>query len=473
MASPKKRWCDGATTELADLGCIEVELEVFEGGGHWWLAGSPDHRISGTLRIDERGQATLSLIGSLRDLMHGATETVNPDGSISREASGRNFEQSGAYGRVLGQIGSREYTLDGCRRASFTTNLFQGIPTETLTASRVYSGVWLAQGEEALFDEAEIELQWLAFWLRESALREQFKFVDGGIPEEVRLSAIPLDKRSCRPWKGWTVSLEHSIGVSGDQVTSRSLTQAYSLSVRTRKVVPVDDLLNVVSDLASLVSIGVHRPVGIDKVTLTNPNWHGRPGHRERRFLRKVELIVPWRVRDNSAKPTLMEHEMAFTFPQIGGLTGVRRWLRSAAEHQDALVRVMATHSSPHMFVSDRLLNNAAALEAFDRSRHPSKRTHFRTRLLNCVEFAGVPFAALVLDTEQWASRVRDERNDAAHTLGLGSDAAEQYFLGLSCYWLFVLCILRECGMPRAVFDHLGDYQQLHWLRDRLRDMNL
>jgi len=450
-------------------------MDAIDAGGLWWLPDAPDVRVPGVLKVDEGGRARVELIGCFRDMFAMADVQENSDGSTVQSLSTDAFGKSGDYGRVCGQVGSKEYTLDDCHRGRMTSGMFgSAIASEEIRAGRVYRGIWLDKQDEAEFDQADVRLQWLPFWLMESAIGEQWTIEDAGTSEihNMQINVTGLAARSCRPWTGWTVSLNHVAGVTGDRVTGRSVSQDYYFSIRTTSLTHVDRLLEVAADLQTLVSFGVNRPVGIEGLSLRHPRAHP-PRRPQRKFRYPIDFVVPWSYRDTSDKTQVSDYDMAFTFPQIGGMAGVRKFLLAAAKYRESLTRVIASSMSTEMFVSDQLLHRAASLESFDRTRTNTAKSKidFKVRLVRSAQFAGAPFSALVTDITKWASRVTQERNDAAHTLGLGSDAAEQYFVARSLYWLYAICLLREAGMPDPVFDHIGRNPELTFVRERLASM--
>jgi hypothetical protein len=141
----------------------------------------------------------------------------------------------------------------------------------------------------------------------------------------------------------------------------------------------------------------------------------------------------------------------------------------AAHRHRTALARVLASKFSPSMDVNDRVLNRAAALEAFDRERTGTTQSKFKTRIARCVDYAGEPFPTLVENVDAWLEVLRRERDDTAHHLGsLQLGGPETLYLSDSVYWLFVLCMFRAANLPAAVFDRVRADQSFNWLRRRL-----
>ncbi|HWA67819.1 MAG TPA: HEPN domain-containing protein [Mycobacteriales bacterium] len=444
-------------------------MEPTESAGMWWLPETPEAKVPGVLKIDERGSANLELIGCFKDMFAAPTSAGKPTPLTSSALA-----KAGNYGRICGQSGTDAYTLDSCHRGRLSSALFNGIASEEVRVGRVYKGLWLDRDESASFDQADVRLQWLPFWLMESAIDENWTWEGEGSARthKMQINVKGLASRSCRPWKGWTVSLNHSAGLRGDSVTGRSVSQEYYFTARTTQPEQVERLLNVLSDVQTLVAFGVNRTVGIERMTLRHPDVHP-PDRPQRRYRTPIDFVVPWSYRDTDTAKRLTDHDMAFTFPQIGGMAGVRKFLHAATKHRSSLTRVIASSMAKDMFVSDQLLHRAASLEAFDRVRTNTrkKKIDFKDRLKSSVAYVGSPFTTLVRDTEKWATRITKERNDAAHTLGLGSDAADQYFLARSLYWLYVLSILREANTPKAAFVHIGRNPEFEYVAERLTAM--
>jgi hypothetical protein len=444
-----------------------------EAAGLWWLPNLPATKVPGILKVDEGGRSRLELIGCFRDAFDTAeTPSTNKKDNV-KVATSISMETTGNYGRICGQVGSKEYTLDDCFRIHWSSGMFgSAIAREEIRVGRYYEGIWLDAKESAEFIQADVHLQWLPFWLMESAIAEQWLFEERGTNTRVRGTQVkvsPLATRSCRPWAGWTVSLHHRVALTGNRVTGRSVSQEYFFSVSTTTKTPIAQLLDVAADLQTLLSFGLNRPIGFDGIQLRHPEAHP-PGRPQRAYLNAIDLVLPWSFRDLSEREPVSDYDMAFTFPQLGGMKGVRNFLRVAETYRPSLTRVIASRMAREMFVSDQLLHRAAALEAFDRERtNAKKKIDFKDRLVRSVAYAGQPFSALVADVPAWATRVTRERNDAAHTLGLGSDASDQYFIARSLYWLYLICLLREAQMPKKVLDHIARNPEFLLVQERLR----
>ena len=186
-----------------------------------------------------------------------------------------------------------------------------------------------------------------------------------------------------------------------------------------------------------------------------------------------LDLHAEWTVRRpaDAKRPTPLD--IYFTYDDLGGAGGIIGWMRAADTHRHTLDRVMATRYAEDMFVSDRLLNYAASLDAYDTVDHPDPssrsrdRIPFKDRLVNCVTKAGPTFAPLVGDVDAWVGAVTKARHDIAHHKTGMHDGAAHYYLAESSYWLYVLCLLHDAGAPQAVFDRIGAHSQFAWIRQQ------
>jgi hypothetical protein len=222
--------------------------------------------------------------------------------------------------------------------------------------------------------------------------------------------------------------------------------------------------------MQDLVSIATHRTAAFEFVRFWHPDvFHGRP--EGKRLPKGIDLFVEWNAQADKPVRRLYDHDLLFTFEHLGGIDGVGRWMGAADRHRGGLGRVAGSRYAKGMFVSDRLLNSAAAVEAFDRELTGTEQSKFKTRLQRCAALAGHPFSNLVGDVSRWAETMRLERDDIAHHFGrrMRSSGSETYYLWESMYWLFVLCILRDSAAPEEVFSHLQQHGQYQWLAPRIQ----
>jgi ApeA N-terminal domain 1 len=446
-------------------------MDDFEVRGEWWLPGRADRKVPGILTFSSEGGAELSLFGSLRSMFEEG-ERTEKGGTVRVSITQAALERSGRYPRLHGDGGGIAYTLQDCLRIRSSNRIPPGQGSEKVRVTRILKGAFFEEDEALDATGISFGLTYLVDWIGETGISEEWR-EDDGTQEDVPRFRIEVRKKPDRCAilaNGGSVYLKHSVGITGDEMSDRALTQGFYWRVDQPGMVGMDDLLDLASDLQDLVSMATDSTTAFEHVRFWHPDVFRETPDGKRRP-EAIDLFVEWNTQAERPARRLHEHDLLFTFEHLGGIDGVRRWMDAAARHRGGLGRVMGTRYAKGMFVSDRLLNCAAALEAFDRASTGNKGTKFKTRMQRCAALAGDPFTNLVGDVSRWAETIRLERDDVAHHFGrrMRTTGSETYYLWQSLYWVFVICILRDSGAPEEVFDHLQRHAQYQWLVPRIQ----
>ena len=428
-------------------------MEDIDVMGEWWLPADPDALVHGRLTFSQGDGGSLDLYGEL----------APGSGTSAR------------YPVVLGVAGGADYTLLDCFYTRRDLNWGGSTRYETLAVNQVLHGSLLDDPGDLRGNSVTVALRHLTEWVTDSGIEEQHTWaVDPAPPVEpvFSISTYRTPDQTAAAADGRTVVLSRHLGLKGDGVSSRTLTQAFSLRVTaadpTRRL-PLDDLLDWASDLQDLVSVATGRTATLQRVAFYDPDIT-RQALSGRYDREPVEVIARWTAGHDPDPARVERHRLLFSYDDLGGIDAVARWLDTAAAHRGALGRVMATRYSTPMFVSDRLMNCCAALEAFDRKT--TAKSTFRSRINRCVSLAGEPFSALVGDTAAWAAAVTRARNEVAHHLEhpVRRASPATLYLSMSLYYLFVLCMLRTTGAPDTVYGRIIEHGQYRWLASAVRD---
>lgn len=430
-------------------------MEDIDVMGQWWLPTDPDALVHGRLTFSHDEGGTLDLYGEL----------APRSGTSAR------------YRVVLGVAGGADYTLLDCFRARRDLNWGGSTRYETVAVNQILRGALLDDPGELRGNAVTVALRHLTEWVTDSGIEEQHTWaVDPVPPDEpvFRLSTYRTPDQTAAAADGRSVVLSRHLGLEGDGVASRTLTQAFGLRVTAADPtgrLPLDDLLDWASDLQDLVSVATGRTATLERVAYYDPAIAGR-APSDRHDTEPVEVIARWTAGRDPDPDRAERHRLLFTYDDLGGIGAVARWLDTAAAHRGALRRVMATRYSTPMFVSDRLMNCCAALEAFDRKT--TAESSFRSRVDRCVSLAGEPFAALVGDTAAWAAAVTRARNQVAHHLEhpVRRTRPATLYLSMSLYCLFALCMLRTAGASDAVYGPITEHGHYRWLASAVRDVS-
>ena len=399
--------------------------------GYFWLPDRPEERVPGRLTFNTTDGGSLSLIGEL---------------------AGREAQSS----RVLGEAEGAAYTLEDCLMA--LTRHGQG--KQVLHVQRLVVGAFYEKDEPIEADRVSVQLTNLPYWAQSAG------FADAMHPDREEhggrwvISSNPIEPFSV-PIRQGTLRLEQTRGSAGDGITSLTLTQGAYFHGEFNGTLPLDDVVDLTSDLQDLVSIGADRSAAFERFVLWHPDFSVERGGRPRR--QPIEYLAEW-----NAQPDRKKHGL--TFAELGGMDGVASWLAVASKYRTMLSHVMNTRYERRMFVQDRLLDRVAALEGFHRAWKAGRKS-LLTRLEELIDLAGLPFEELVGDVSDWCRRAKDERNNVAHHKGrsVHQSGGDVLFTAEAAYWLFVLCMLRLMPAPSAVFDHIIRCPRFEWVKEGLR----
>jgi len=449
----------------------------FEVRGHWWLPERADHKVPGILKFSADRGAELELLGSFRSLLE-LGERTEGDGVVNVEMTEDALQLSGRYPRLHGQAEGKPYTLDDCFATGSSWPVFGEGGSQVINVGRILRGAIFERDEALEAIAVSFAITYLNHWLSETGITEQWNFGKDGAPlgegiPEFRLEAFAKPDRKVTTGDGRTVTLQHRVGMEGDRIDRRSLTQSFYWRVDSAGgKVPIDDALDWASDLQDLISICSHKAAGFEFVQFLHPDvYHQLP---ENRIIPvPIDMFAQWNVRSERPQPRLYGPDFLFTFEDFGGMEGIRRWMNVAEEHRTSLGRVAATRYARNMFVSDRLLNCTAALEGLDRTVTGHSNSKLKTRLTRCSSLAGQPFSELVGDIASWMEAVRLDRDDVAHHFGrrTRSSSIQTFYLWESLYFLYILCILRLCDSPEDVFTHVQEHAAYRQLAQRIRSV--
>jgi hypothetical protein len=410
--------------------------------GYFGFPGQPEEaRLPGQLVFSTADGGSLSLIGRLPGL-------------------GRQPV------RLVGEAEGRSYTVDDCLQA-FSAPV-QG--KQTLLVQRVIVDAVYAKDEPVTADRVSLALANLTRWVGTAGYADALRHEDEQPAGRWTLLSDRIQPLSVSIPAG-TLKLEQRRGWTGDGITSQTLTQAAWFHLEFDKLLPLPDVIDVASDLQDLVSIGTDRPAAFEHFRLWHPDLF-RPLPDGRQVRQPVDYLAEWNARPEEERRTPNEHDMAFTFVELGGIDGVAKWLKVAAEYRSMLSQVMNTRYERRMFVQDRLLDRVSALEGFHRAwkRTGRKRIRLVERLVELAALAGDPFVELVGDVQAWCSRVKKERDNIAHHKGRPAhrDSGEIYYSAEAAYWLFVLGLLRVMQAPEALFPHITRCPRFRWAKEGL-----
>lgn len=439
--------------------------------GRWWLPEHEDHRVYGTLTWDPEEGGTLHLHDELRPVVW--LDNVLEDGSIQRYRADRGDIRR-TYPVVFGRVEDRAITLLDSFRLK-AREYDEDERSEKVHVNRFLDGAWFNDPDELRVDRLVIDMRHLTGWVDHSGLDIEWPHVTGTDPEvfgAITASTLPTFETD---QGGLGIRVFARLASTGDGVHDLGFTQQWSLRLTRMEPQPLDTFLDAASDIQDLVSVAVGKTAQFEKVVLQHPDvpLTTIAGTPVRDLRDDITYYLRWANRSGHLEP-VKRHDMYFTFDDQGGMDGVKRWLKVAADYRTELARVMASQFRDGMFLEDRIMNVSAALDSFDMHRRATgKWTKYGERVEQCVALAGQPFLDLIeADTEQWVQRVVEARDDLAHHRQRFRDEGTvgDLLLAEQLFWLFTLCLLRLAEAPEAVYASITRHRHFRWLKEQGED---
>lgn len=444
----------------------EGELRVL---GEWWLPGT-DRKVAGILRFSQEYGGELELIGSFRDMLDHM-EKPREGVFLGTEKS---LARSGTYDRIVGRAGGKSFTLEGCFRTHLSNLLVSGpgSTVERIHVNQAIRGAEFEAGEPLEATGLSFRLLHLVHFIGQGGVAEKHYF-EGKVPEgeadvtiEIRRTTFPEIQLP----NDMSLVLSEGVSMSGDRIAGRAVERDFFARLSGKRQ-DLQEYVDVASDLQDLVSIGTAKTAAFEELSFFHPDVERELTSGER-FPIAIDYFAQWATTE-SRDPKIDRFRLLFFLNDLGGAEFFALWAPVARAHRSSLGRVMGTRYRKGLFASDRLLNRAAALEAFDRVREGAGRAVFRQRMARCASLAGDTFEQLVGNVPRWIDAFKNERDAIAHHADRHpAEAGEvDYYLADSAYFLFVLCMLREAGAPAGVFSRIAQDQSFQFTSRRLQEV--
>lgn len=324
--------------------------------GQWQLPDQPQTTLSGTLTI-ERGRVMLDVDGNFGPevLSRTATETT-----YSATPSPQD--------RIVGFGDGQAITLVDCHVTSSRVS-FPGIGATVYIARVALIGVHLDPSETVEFNEFDIRTSDLEHWVGLTPFP-----IEPGRPNSndplLTIRVPRLENREFPLGDGLTGHIKFSFNAVG---SSPELKLAYSAWIGLRFPEPRDleQVARAVGQLRNFLSLAIGKPPTVLAIDVYHDDVVSPTGER---MPIKLFYEVPHNP-EPSGRPVLPA-EMLFTLEQAGDR--FPQVLRSWIHHHDVLSPVVALYFGtlyhPSLYVEQRFLGYAQALETYDRLCRPTAK---------------------------------------------------------------------------------------------------
>ena len=462
-------------------------MKGFEDDGVFWLPGNESNSAAGHLKFDSVEGATLSLTGTLQDLME-------------------HFQRSQSAIRIHGVAGKRYLTLDDC----FATNTaydMPGVARQTYAVGLLIAGHLFGQDEPLTFDRFSVEFDQLATWVRRSGVQVSLRApTDTQIADHIEITFDHVADETASVGDE-ELLLSSTWHLSGDNITETSLLQATQLELRYPSAKPLDDILADIKWLQDLVTLATTAPAVPTEVILWRKDIvRDQPGFvsgdPEPKAMEYYAGQIAERVR---LKEPQRPDRVMFQFEAIGGLPTIARWLGLARTYEIVVDSLLSIRYSSGLYAQNRFYNVISAAESFHRLRFDnfmmpedefrtfrrgiiraapkehrqwlgnqlqySNEPRLRDRLVKMVDYSGSAFAALCTDPDSWVTVVAESRNRLTHhdkERQIEFARGDLYFLAESIFMLVMLCLFRECQIAPETLEALGETAGIQFLKSKL-----
>ena len=424
----------------------ELNLE-----GIFWLDTNPDDQVAGRLTFDTINGAHLGLIGSLHRL-------------------GEAFGKSAGPVRIHGLAEGKKLTLVDCYRSN-TLMQIPGIVREQYRPLHVLSGVQLGENQPLEFDGVRLKLLHLDSWVWKTGTTTDISRDNHstGI-EKIQITCTLLENESF-PTDDGELELIFTYDFNPDPFRITTLTQSTLLGVQFSEPCPLLSIFETCTALRNLLTIGVGAPAFATEVSLTRSDSTRDVGGGETSPI-PIGLYNQG-LGDATQREVKNIHplEMLFTYDDIGELQGIAAWLETSAKFKPVIGSLLSHWYLPTMYTDNRFLNIIIAAEALERIRRNRQSVNFSEGLESLADLAGDPFRSLVQDVQPWANEIIRARTNHLVHRGLHGDmdGLRMHWLAESLYFLVVLCLLRECGVPEKVLSKIQQNQRFKHTYEQLQ----
>lgn len=323
-------------------------MEYFEEFGEWWLPGSSDDPIPGTLEYDPSEGAQLTLTGAFPE-----EERDGPQHVPAR---------TWGFDRIYGDIGQgRKVTL----RKTINTSVNESygdvrVTEEQYGAETVFIGQHLQENHE--FEQLSLTIPGLEQWINMPTIHRitDPKKLEELAPDEDVLSGFltTSSKTVSTSIEGWTIILE-SANFTKDQVYSAEFESKGLIRVVNEGSAEFSDLVDIGDKVLNYVSIGVGRGIYPEEMKVAEPEGGTR----------RIEVYPKSPNSNSQLPPSKAEYQFRPDGDEIG--SRLENWWRLREEAE-----IFSQHYQELLFNSDlphahSFLSAVIALEAYFQYLHP------------------------------------------------------------------------------------------------------
>ena len=355
--------------------------------GEWWLSDEPGRRIPGILKYDGRGEIRLKLIGVLEDEELWVLKGEN------------NLSSKKAWKVIYGVAQNREISLLNPVPLGLQCTVGGRVKSpaiQTVLIERALIGAHVSGEDKKIFNAAEVSFEDLGAW----ASTEECSVNVSGF--DYCLCRHVSDKFDTR--KGWDVY---------------SRQEKVFIEIIPEKMFSLDDVLEQVRKLHSLVAIATHSSAGVISLSLKLPvNEQTSPNSRPVSD-RLVNVLYSPIVIGNCSAKGLRDYHMLFDNTILSFEKVVPSWLKMYSKFKGVINPILSIRFTSGNFIENDILIAVTAAEALSKALPNAKRGRkscLRARLSDLAGHLNEKVVSkLISDSDYWCKETPKVRNALAH----------------------------------------------------------
>ena len=330
--------------------------EPIDSTGEFWLPGSADDKVPGTLRIAQNGEVTLELAGAFS----GLAASVRHRRPGRHQFGGRTEEHPTRLLGVIQDGGS--VTLDGCQPPSGRFQPTSGLATSVIHAAVAYIGIWYDENEEIVFDEIDCLFEGLDIWLSTDSIEYEYDDDNRGGNIRYRIpDDIPVTIRN-------GVEARLVFGLASPSVplavNEASIKQTAHLSLKLATAERLDGFASLAFKFCNFLSFALDQDLEVRGIT----GHVDVPVSEDQVRTRRVRIFC--RLGPEIARGVpIRRHDAMFLYPQVADRidTIISGWFGIYETCAPAINLYFASRNQTAAFLDTQVLWLAQALETLHR----------------------------------------------------------------------------------------------------------
>ncbi|HGM8505708.1 TPA: HEPN domain-containing protein [Pseudomonas aeruginosa] len=323
---------------------MRIEKE-YKKTGYFWLAGSSEKKIPGTLTIADGGKIDLEVLGNF-------------------ETESNESLDDAVLGRVIGVVEDDGLiTLEDCFY-KIKNMAFGGIATSKVHVNSAMSGAEWEKDEEVKFESVSFSVDCLDEWVGISGIKVEHDW-------EARTASInysPIEKISAQLDNGMTLEVCFGYTLPGSPaITEAKITQNTYFKLRSEELRDLEEFITVIGQVMNLMCFAMDEVVTVKNISAKTPEI-------QRSFQNGDSVQVPISIYYESSFhpekiPNKKWHDMLFSFGAIKSNFGeiVNNWLKAYDYMSPALSLYFSTKKGAQKYLDGKFLALAQGLETYHR----------------------------------------------------------------------------------------------------------